>query len=325
MWKYIAGALTVLLLMPAAWAQEEAKKEAEPPSPARQYAELMSEYSKVRSDVVAEYRQATDDAARLELQKKLEESTSDIAKKCWTSRKVIQRIELRRCRSLDSAVCSAFTCRAASRQGDSRSCQDRPQEFGSDQQPDVVGDANRGRNREGGGPGDYPVDRIQQGRSGNAHAVDDDRHRSWHAQRTVRQSVGNSAGEICQRRPVRPHLLKPGAIKQLCILRQVIEKTTNNKVKGHALYALANSMLNGPEKSQKEAEQLLAKVVADYGDIPSSRGTLGDLAAGPLFELQHLQIGMEAPNIEGEDVDGAKFQLADYRGKVVVIDFWGDW
>ena len=48
-------------------------------------------------------------------------------------------------------------------------------------------------------------------------------------------------------------------------------------------------------------------------------------AEGPLFELQNLQIGMVAPNIEGTDVDDESFQLADYRGKVVVIDFWGDW
>ena len=31
------------------------------------------------------------------------------------------------------------------------------------------------------------------------------------------------------------------------------------------------------------------------------------------------------PEIKGEDVDGKSFKLSDYRGKVVVIDFWGDW
>ena len=38
-----------------------------------------------------------------------------------------------------------------------------------------------------------------------------------------------------------------------------------------------------------------------------------------------LEIGKVAPNIEAEDLDGVKFNLTDYRGKVVVIDFWGDW
>jgi thiol-disulfide isomerase/thioredoxin len=32
-----------------------------------------------------------------------------------------------------------------------------------------------------------------------------------------------------------------------------------------------------------------------------------------------------APEIEGEDLEGRKFKLSDYRGKVVVLDFWADW
>lgn len=47
--------------------------------------------------------------------------------------------------------------------------------------------------------------------------------------------------------------------------------------------------------------------------------------AAPRFERERLQIGMVAPDIEGEDLDGVPFKLSDYRGKVVVLDFWGDW
>ena len=45
----------------------------------------------------------------------------------------------------------------------------------------------------------------------------------------------------------------------------------------------------------------------------------------PRFEKERLQIGMEVPDIEGEDLDGVPFKLSDYRGKVVLLDFWGDW
>jgi hypothetical protein len=35
--------------------------------------------------------------------------------------------------------------------------------------------------------------------------------------------------------------------------------------------------------------------------------------------------GTPAPEIVGEDIDGVPFRLSEYRGKVVVLDFWGDW
>ena len=41
-----------------------------------------------------------------------------------------------------------------------------------------------------------------------------------------------------------------------------------------------------------------------------------------LFGLRHLCVGSEAPDIEGEDQDGQRFHLSDYRGKVVLLDFW---
>ncbi|MFM7298716.1 MAG: peroxiredoxin family protein, partial [Planctomycetota bacterium] len=30
-------------------------------------------------------------------------------------------------------------------------------------------------------------------------------------------------------------------------------------------------------------------------------------------------------DFEATDTDGVKFKLSDYRGKVVMLDFWGFW
>jgi hypothetical protein len=38
-----------------------------------------------------------------------------------------------------------------------------------------------------------------------------------------------------------------------------------------------------------------------------------------------LPVGATAPEIAGEDIDGRFFKLSDYRGKVVLLDFWGNW
>ncbi len=35
--------------------------------------------------------------------------------------------------------------------------------------------------------------------------------------------------------------------------------------------------------------------------------------------------GDELPEINGRDMDGNAFKLSDYRGKVIMVDFWGDW
>ena len=35
--------------------------------------------------------------------------------------------------------------------------------------------------------------------------------------------------------------------------------------------------------------------------------------------------GLAAAEIAGADLDGAPLRLSDYRGSVVVLDFWGDW
>ncbi len=45
----------------------------------------------------------------------------------------------------------------------------------------------------------------------------------------------------------------------------------------------------------------------------------------PVDEPGGLAVGTRAPEIAGEDIDGTAFRLSDYRGKVVLLDFWGNW
>jgi hypothetical protein len=71
---------------------------------------------------------------------------------------------------------------------------------------------------------------------------------------------------------------------------------------------------------KKRAGELFRKVVSVHKGTDAARS-----AEGYIFELDNLQIGMKAPDFEGEDVDGKKIKLSDFRGKVVVIDFWGYW
>ncbi len=38
-----------------------------------------------------------------------------------------------------------------------------------------------------------------------------------------------------------------------------------------------------------------------------------------------LAKGKPAPEVVGQDVDGKTFRLSDYRGKVVMLDYWATW
>lgn len=40
---------------------------------------------------------------------------------------------------------------------------------------------------------------------------------------------------------------------------------------------------------------------------------------------QMAEVGKMAQDIRGIDADGQPFQLSDYRGKVVLLDFWASW
>jgi hypothetical protein len=55
------------------------------------------------------------------------------------------------------------------------------------------------------------------------------------------------------------------------------------------------------------------------------RPPVGNPQARPGAPAGAFEVGAVAPEIEGEDLDGHRFKLSDYRGKVVVLDFWGHW
>ena len=120
--------------------------------------------------------------------------------------------------------------------------------------------------------------------------------------------------------------------------------------------------LREPEAMSALAERLYKEVIAEYSDVvhrtlmhreleallqtreprwngkpltPQELGklkeliakkwTLGAAAQSRLDAMQNLVEGKAAPEIAGVDFDGKPLSLADYRGKVVVLVFWGSW
>ncbi len=80
------------------------------------------------------------------------------------------------------------------------------------------------------------------------------------------------------------------------------------------------------EAQNAKLASLLREAIEEFSDIQFLRETTyGDIAARELFELENLQVGCVAPDITGKDLDEIPFKLSDYRGKVVMLDFWGHW
>jgi len=108
-----------------------------------------------------------------------------------------------------------------------------------------------------------------------------------------------------------------GQERTLEVLDAIVDGSPHKEAVAEALYAKWQLLRRQDEEAAEECLVKLKKVA------PDSTAVLR--VNGEDFARERLQIGMTAPDIEGVDIDGIKFKLSDYRGKVVVIDFWGDW
>jgi peroxiredoxin len=118
------------------------------------------------------------------------------------------------------------------------------------------------------------------------------------------------------------------------VLKAVIEKNTHRDEKAAALYALgaihfknfdASADRVSAAASKSKALECFQQLYADYEDVTIQGFKLSDTVAKMFFEMTSLQVGCEAPEIEGKDADGVAFKLSDYRGKYVIVIFWGGW
>jgi tetratricopeptide (TPR) repeat protein len=139
-------------------------------------------------------------------------------------------------------------------------------------------------------------------------------------------------------------------------LRQVLDQNPSHEVQGKACLALAQFLQRqarlfermkslplldlsdigvvlreallrqAAARRLQESEELFERVVEKYAEVKDGRATLSARAKAELYQRRGtLALGKPAPEIEGEDIDGQQFKLSDYRGKVVLLAFWGHW
>ena len=123
-----------------------------------------------------------------------------------------------------------------------------------------------------------------------------------------------------------------GAERSLLWLDRVLEHNRDPHVLAQAHYTRAamhvgtRAVATSPELRAVAVEHLdrAREAIAKMPSAPVARSLAG-LVDALRDEATRLEPGLPAPDIEGEDLDGVPFKLSDFRGKVVLLDFWGDW
>jgi hypothetical protein len=131
--------------------------------------------------------------------------------------------------------------------------------------------------------------------------------------------------------------LKPSSVALLCqrlqyttdserLLRTLYVRGKRDDVRGLACLVLAQVLGHSADENQrKEGEKLFEEAVDTYADVKTAfDGTVGRKAKSELFDLRYLSVGKAAPEIKGTDQDGKPLKLSDYKGKVVLLDFWSE-
>ncbi len=115
-------------------------------------------------------------------------------------------------------------------------------------------------------------------------------------------------------------------------LEAVIKKLPNGNVNQKARFRLALLVAEDAQRDLTLTDTQRAKenqTVVSILDKLREEDDLDELLQRWIKDLKykvtHLVVGCEAPEIEGFDQDGKKFRLSDYRGKVVLLPFWGIW
>ena len=115
------------------------------------------------------------------------------------------------------------------------------------------------------------------------------------------------------------------------LLKQLLATNPQPKLKaaatlglGKALIEKANDLGDKPaelEATAAEAEKYLTAAIDLYKDDEAQRKD----AEQELKAFQKFRVGKPVPEIQAPDLDDKEFKLSDYRGKVVLLDFWGNW
>lgn len=113
---------------------------------------------------------------------------------------------------------------------------------------------------------------------------------------------------------------KLGEESALALLARIVDGSKDDEVRASAL--LQQYLVLGRQEGEEAAASAAAILERLSADFPNT-------AAGMQARVRSLQgkteVGMVAPDFGGKSIDGFEFKLSEFRGKVVMLDFYGFW
>ena len=107
------------------------------------------------------------------------------------------------------------------------------------------------------------------------------------------------------------------------MLAKVERENTSPTVRGWAAFSRLAPILEEASFDSEEFKTAKAEITRMIEGVKDRR-LRGEVEA-KIRLAEKFGIGMVAPDIEGVDLDGVAFKLSDYKGKILFVDFWGDW
>lgn len=108
--------------------------------------------------------------------------------------------------------------------------------------------------------------------------------------------------------------------KITAMLLKIEASSKDPSVKASAMYGRAQLIGREGSGDNAAAAKIYRDLIAKYPKTDQAKRAERDI-----FEAENLSVGKPAPDFQATDENGASFKLSDYKGKVVVLDFWGFW
>jgi hypothetical protein len=320
--------LVVLLALPALRADDKPKEEKKPPTPREQYQELLKEFSAKQREIIAEIQKAKGEEQQ-KLMPKYYGLGKEFAEKFY---------KLGEDNPKDAVANDAYFW-IVQNAADSSVYGKAMEKVKAAVADMPLADLSRRLGMVRGGNIGFMEAVFSRAEKEEKEPAAGDLL-AWLATNASQTPIGSKATErLLDKYPGNP------GIERLCTmlgqgympkagetLKLILDKSTKSRVKGAAALGLAkigatetDKLGDKPEELEKaaaEAESYFAKAIELYGTENSAQQK--DVER-ELKAFRTFRVGKEVPEISGTDLDEKAFKLSDYRGKVVLLDFWGFW